>query len=29
MVVEPERAGEHAPLIELIRPDTWIVEVDG
>ena len=28
MVVEPERSGEHAPLIELIRPDARIVEVD-
>ena len=26
MVVEPERAGEHAPLIELIRPHARIVE---
>ena len=29
MVVEPERSGEHAPLIELIRPHARIVEVDG
>ena len=29
MVVEPERSGEHAPLVELIRPDPRIVEVDG